>query len=391
MQRVRSDLSFAGLMKLVEDVVGVNSEIDEIELHALISTPGELSWPIIKDDEDVALILLEQRNVPAVGSGKLMQEPCEVSVDISGVERFSFQPITTEESTCADDHLYKGRMFSSKAELKRALNMLVIKEKFAIRVKRSCKGCYEVGCKDKACKFSLRATKLLERGEYWQVRTFHKVHTCTVDGLQGRFPTTSAKIIGELISHKLRANGVALRPKNIICEMRVQWGLECLNGKAWQAKEYVERLVFDLSEESFQLLPSYFYMLEQENPNTLTAMATNEAERFKYCFWSYGTCIRGFRDVMRPTVAIDATHLKSRFKGVLFVATCKDENQCVYPVAFGIGIFLKCTSTFISTSTSAFCKDANMYFYIFLKCKLEAFDLFIKYVAFDLFNSSCVA
>ncbi|WRX22746.1 Transposase [Theobroma cacao] len=217
---------------------------------------------------------------------------------IAGAERFSFQTITVE------DCLYKGRMFSSKAELKRALNMLVIKEKFTIRVKRSCKARYEVGCKDKACKFSVRSTKLPDRGEYWKVQTFHKVHTCTVDGLQGRFPTTSAKMIGELMSHKIRANGVALRPKDIICEMRVQWRLECLLGKrrsirkAWQVNEYTERLVFGPPEESFQLLPS---------------------------------------DLIRPTIAIDVTHLKGKFKGVLFIAVCKDANECVYPVAFSIG------------------------------------------------------
>ncbi|WRX11772.1 Transposase [Theobroma cacao] len=467
---VRSDLSFAGLMKLVENVVGVNSEIDDIELHALISTPRELSWPIIKDDEDVALILLEQRNVSAVyvsikgpqtnvmsheeveqhgnqlnqneihrthipqhsvcnpqqwqlkyaqefvqpsrhttfieqlaaqfrsgcasnqllASVQQMQRSGETvecvmplsnenttpkdnivrlegdsmtlednttsdkgnedllpvvtfqfcnnvegkmepvkgvdvgdaqcddpiynnpiasengirSLDtllddsyqerrnarishmwlIAGAERFFFQTIIIEESTCADDRLYKGRMFSSKVELKRVLNMLYLKEQFGIRVKKSCKGHYEVGYMDKACKFSVRATKLPDRGEYWQVQTFHEVHTCTVDGLQGRFSTASAKIIGELMSHKLRANGVTLRPKDIICEMRVQWGLECLYGKAWQTKEYVERLVFSPSEESFQLLASYFYMLEQENLDIVTTVATDEAERFKYCF-----------------------------------------------------------------------------------------------------------
>ncbi|XP_017985321.1 PREDICTED: uncharacterized protein LOC108663931 [Theobroma cacao] len=40
---------------------------------------------------------------------------------------------------------------------------------------------------------------------------------------------------------------------------------------------------------------------------------------------------------MRPMVTIDATHLKGRFKGVLFVVVCKDANECVYPVVFGIG------------------------------------------------------
>ncbi|WRX12419.1 Transposase [Theobroma cacao] len=175
-----------------------------------------------------------------------------------GVERFSSQTITIEESTCADDRLYKGRIIFSKAELKRALNMLALKEQFGIRVERSCKARYELGYKDKACKFSVRATKLPKGGEYWQVQTFHK------------------------------ANGIALRPKDIIGEMRARWGLECL--------------------------------YEQENLSTVNAVATDEAERFKYYFWAYEACIRGFRDVIHPMVAIDATHLKDRFKGVLFVA-----------------------------------------------------------------------
>ncbi|EOX94723.1 Uncharacterized protein TCM_004334 [Theobroma cacao] len=97
------------------------------------------------------------------------------------------------------------------------------------------------------------------------------------------------------MSHKLQANGVTLKPKDIIGEMRVQWGLECLYGKAWQAKEYAKRLIFGPPEESFQLLPSYFYILEQENPDTVTVVATDEAQRFKYCFWSYGACIWGGR------------------------------------------------------------------------------------------------
>ncbi|XP_017972527.1 PREDICTED: uncharacterized protein LOC108661147 [Theobroma cacao] len=199
--------------------------------------------------------------------------------------------------------------------------MLALKKQFGIRVKRSCKALYEVGYKYKACKFSVRAMKLLEGEEYWQVRTFHKVHMFTVDGLQGRFATKSEKIIGELMSHKLQANGVALRPKDIISEMRVQWGLECLYGKAWEAKEYTERLVFDPPEESFQLLPSYFYMLEQENLSIVTVVATDEAERFKYCFWAYGLVFWSLW----------------MFKGVLFFAECKDANECIYLVVFGIG------------------------------------------------------
>ncbi|XP_020426520.1 uncharacterized protein LOC109950802 [Prunus persica] len=40
---------------------------------------------------------------------------------------------------------------------------------------------------------------------------------------------------------------------------------------------------------------------------------------------------------MRPVIAVDATHLNCKYKGVLFVATAFDGNRNIYPVAFGIG------------------------------------------------------
>ncbi|KAK2654999.1 hypothetical protein Ddye_008051 [Dipteronia dyeriana] len=40
---------------------------------------------------------------------------------------------------------------------------------------------------------------------------------------------------------------------------------------------------------------------------------------------------------IRPIVAIDAIHLKSDYRGVIFVATCKDGTVMVYPFPFGFG------------------------------------------------------
>ncbi|EOY03524.1 Uncharacterized protein TCM_018625 [Theobroma cacao] len=148
------------------------------------------------------------------------------------------------------------------------------KEHFKIRVKNSCHTHLEVACKEKGCKFASHATKLPE-GDYWQVWMFHKVNTCNIDGLQGGCRTASTRLIGELISPKLQGNNVTpLRPKKIMEEMNHNWGLACL----W---------------------------------------------RFSAVLW--------------PIIAIDATYLKSRFKGILFVAICKDTNKQIYPVAFGIG------------------------------------------------------
>ncbi|KAK3212231.1 hypothetical protein Dsin_016937 [Dipteronia sinensis] len=38
----------------------------------------------------------------------------------------------------------------------------------------------------------------------------------------------------------------------------------------------------------------------------------------------------------RPVIAIDGTHLKGSYKGVVFAAACKDENNKIFPLAFGI-------------------------------------------------------
>ncbi|EOX99950.1 Uncharacterized protein TCM_009022 [Theobroma cacao] len=196
MREVKSDLSFASLMNLVEDVVGVNSLIYEIELHALISILGELLHLIIKDEEDVALILLEQRNVPIV---YVTIKECHTNVmpheeAIQYVETKHVRSVDVEDDQC-DYPTYNNPIVSDNG---------------------------------------ICLPKILPNESYQE-------------------------------RGNARANGVALRPKDIIGEMRVQRGLECLCGKAWQAKEYVER-----------------------------------------------------------------------FKGVLFVTVCKDANECIYPVAFGI-------------------------------------------------------
>ncbi|CAL2266732.1 unnamed protein product [Prunus armeniaca] len=39
---------------------------------------------------------------------------------------------------------------------------------------------------------------------------------------------------------------------------------------------------------------------------------------------------------MRLVIAVDATHLKSKYKSVMFVANAFDSNRNLYPLAFGI-------------------------------------------------------
>ena len=85
------------------------------------------------------------------------------------------------------------------------------------------------------------------------------------------------------------------------------------------------------------MLPSYFYMLEQQNPRMVTKLQVDEDNRFEICFMAFDACIFGFRECCRPTIAIDGTHLKGKYKRILFITTAMDGNDQIFPIAFEVG------------------------------------------------------
>ncbi|KAK2634560.1 hypothetical protein Ddye_029352 [Dipteronia dyeriana] len=96
------------------------------------------------------------------------------------------------------------------------------------------------------------------------------------------------------------------------------------------AMQHVLSTVYVKVDESYQFLPGYFHMLAEANPGTVTTIETEEHNRFLYAFLSFRQSLQGFQLVIRPVVSIDATHLKSDYMGVMFVATCKDGTDMVY-------------------------------------------------------------
>nr|VDD27066.1 unnamed protein product [Brassica oleracea] len=63
---------------------------------------------------------------------------------------------------------------------------------------------------------------------------------------------------------------------------------------------------------------------------------TDKDERFRFLFVSFGQCVRGSYRAIRKVIVLDETFLKSKFKGVILVATALDGNSNFYPLAFGI-------------------------------------------------------
>ena len=61
----------------------------------------------------------------------------------------------------------------------------------------------------------------------------------------------------------------------------------------------------------------------------------DDENRFEYLFLTLGPCIYDFVSSCRPVIAIDGTHLKRKFRGIMFVTTTMDGNEQIYLFAFG--------------------------------------------------------
>ena len=146
-----------------------------------------------------------------------------------------------------------------------------------------------------------------------------------------------AKVVSTVIVDKLLGQDRVIRPVDVIGEIKSTYGIEILYSKAWKAREYAQNLVYGHSLDSFQMLPSYFYMLEQQNPGTVIKLKVDNENRFEICFMAFGACIFNFSMCCRPAIAIDGAHLKGKYKGILFIATTMDGNNQIFPIAFRVG------------------------------------------------------
>ncbi|KAI9165962.1 hypothetical protein LWI28_023755 [Acer negundo] len=212
-----------------------------------------------------------------------------------------------------------------------------MRQNFEWKVKRSNKTTLHLVCIIDECTWKLRAVRR-DEGTYFQVRSFVNEHSCPLEEIHRQHRQASAVTIGEVVAPKLQQHdGRLMSPKDIIADMKTIYGIQIMYSKAHYALQYALSLSYGTYVETFQLLPSFAYILEQQNPGTITDLQCADDGKFLYFFMSLWSSIRGFRRCMRPVIAVDGTHLKGRFGGTMFVATAQDGNEQVYPIAFGYG------------------------------------------------------
>ncbi|XP_056842887.1 uncharacterized protein LOC130495502 [Raphanus sativus] len=348
--------SFEYLRILAFDDFGIDQNEFELELSYLpMELIGAVDCPpvIIANDRQVKKHIqdfevdMKESNSPFREKGEPSSFPPQ---DDDGSSSESSQDVEEDDvvvSTAEEDPkensvrfslvdvVKRGETFQNKSLLKAALEMSAMKHHFDYKVVKSDRKLWYIRCIDNHCNWSVRAEGL-SGSTYFIIKKYVADHTCAASSMKNGGRTASAKTIGSLIMH--RYEGVKEGPKvnDIIQIMRMDHGCEISKSLAWDAREFAINMVRGIPEKSFEKIPKYLHMLKEANPGTHTFYETDVDGRFRFLFVSFGQSVRGFHTAMRKVLVVDGTFLKSKYKGVLLVATALDGNSNLYPIAFAV-------------------------------------------------------
>ena len=263
-----------------------------------------------------------------------MPRTCSTSLR-SGSSHF----VDIQSGLADSDDFRIGQVYDDKKVLKQKLSLYAVTKNFQFKVVCSSTTRYEVHCFHDTCKWKLRANKIPHSEKLWIVKTYFREHACLQysQAMNGNHRQATSRVIGDAIKEKYDGIARVYKPREIKFDFKLKYGVDISYDKAWRAREHALNSVRGTAEESFSRLPLYFAMLESKNPGTVTRIATDDGQCFKYCFMALGASIRGFRSSIRPVVVVDGTTLKHRYRGYLYIASAVDGNGQIFPLAFGVG------------------------------------------------------
>ncbi|PWA60179.1 transposase, MuDR, MULE transposase domain protein [Artemisia annua] len=292
----------------------------------------------VKDDDDVECFVSDFSNV--------IDEVPTLSITLQATNTYSScksADFDLNESFIPDESsqtnlpcsIKLGDKFKDKNECMLSIGKKAIIDGFEYYVVKSCKKRYSVRCSIPGCRWNIY-TRKFKSSNHFKVTSLHPIHTCNLTQLLPNHRNASNVIIGHMIVDKLRDNRRVYTGKDIKKDFNIDWKIDISYHRAWTGKNYALKLLHGSHEESFAVLPKYFYNLKMANPGTVTHIDTDSEGRFKMCFVGFGVSIRSFLNYMRPLIKIDAAHLKGRYLGTNLLVVGMDANNQIIPLATGV-------------------------------------------------------
>ena len=115
----------------------------------------------------------------------------------------------------------------------------------------------------------------------FQIVKYYSTHTFQLDMVSHDSRHASSWLIGKSIRETYQGVGCDYRPRDIIQNIRKQYGVEINYEKAWRVREITLGSIRGSPEESYSALPSYCYVLKEKNPGAITDIVIDGNNQFK--------------------------------------------------------------------------------------------------------------
>ncbi|XP_070030337.1 uncharacterized protein [Nicotiana sylvestris] len=145
----------------------------------------------------------------------------------------------------------------------------------------------------------------------------------------------SSSLIGGMIRYKLTNHKRKYTPKDIIDDVKSDFGLDVSYMLAWRAKEKAIKFLRGEPADSYNKLPGYLYTMDMTYPGSHIRMVKSPQNEFMYVYISLFAFIKGF-DQCRPIVIVDESHLKSYYTGIFVSANTLDGAGHILPLTYGV-------------------------------------------------------
>nr|XP_016494604.1 PREDICTED: uncharacterized protein LOC107813810 [Nicotiana tabacum] len=207
-----------------------------------------------------------------------------------------------------------GQVYKDKATLKVVIENYAIAERFQFWVDRSNAISYTLLCISEDCEWRFKASSINE-SQMFKVRELNDKHTSPLKDKVYEQRQASSSLIGGIIKSKFTNHKRKYTPKDIINDVKSDFGVDVSYMLAWRAKEKAMNFLRGEPVDSYNKLPGYLYTPDMTYP---------------------GSHIRMGFDHYRPIVVVDGSHLKSTYTGTLISASTLDGAGHIMPLAYGV-------------------------------------------------------
>ncbi|XP_050208954.1 uncharacterized protein LOC126659644 [Mercurialis annua] len=229
--------------------------------------------------------------------------------------------------------IYVGQIFKDKKIMITSFCFYTIANHFQYKVSKSCPKEYIVNCLDDNCKWTVRASRD-GKTSMFIVRRVNNIHICPPEIRMEDKRQATSSIIGEYIKTKFLDVKTIYTPSDIIADIQKDFGVILSYNRAWRSKGKALDQIRGNPCDSYSILPKFQHMLLQTNPGSVVDIQTTDG-KFEYVFMALDASIKGWK-YCRPVIVVDATFLKSTYRGMLLTASTQDGNGKIFPLAFAV-------------------------------------------------------